>query len=353
MPVRGSKAAPSGAAVRQDRASGGAGECKTLRASTRMADEPDKIKTAASAKLAIVPLGKYFKTKAHSDKAVKQNESAGNIVDTGGILESNENTLNGDFLAEQEDGAVHKEPLQEVNSGPTPTPAHIKLPNEEAAEVVYEEDRKSEASNDSAPRDTFSQAGTQCLTQALAQDLSVVNMDQSSCTSAEATESREGSSRVWKTSLSEAGSETTTPGEDEDENSEWGKGPDQLRLPRLKKKMKKRTSCSGSPARQFASKALQWGYSSASGLGGLGSLGDSLTDTAQISLEMIHQSIMEHREETKAESRRTQLAGRKMQGSIQCVAKTCTDFVIRMGEAETCISKLEDDVAAQGEIRES
>ncbi|KAJ1127594.1 hypothetical protein NDU88_005990 [Pleurodeles waltl] len=112
------------------------------------------------------------------------------------------------------------------------------------------------------------------------------------------------------------------------------------------------TQMAGSPARKFAtkaSKALQWDYSSASGLGGLCFLGDSLTEAAQISLELIHQSIMEHQEETKAESRKTQLACRKMQGAIPRVAKTCTDFAIHMGEAETRISKLEDD-AAQGEI---
>ncbi|KAJ1108457.1 hypothetical protein NDU88_005833, partial [Pleurodeles waltl] len=42
-----------------------------------------------------------------------------------------------------------------------------------------------------------------------------------------------------------------------------------------------------------------------------------------------------------------------MQGAIRWVAKTCTDFAIRIGEAETHTSKLEDDTAMQGEIRES
>ncbi|KAJ1207202.1 hypothetical protein NDU88_002594 [Pleurodeles waltl] len=59
---------------------------------------------------------------------------------------------------------------------------------------------------------------------------------------------------------------------------------------------------------------------------------------------MIHQSIVEHREETKAESGRTQLACCKMQGAIRRVAKTCT---------ETPISNLEDDAVAQWEIRDS
>ncbi|KAJ1199204.1 hypothetical protein NDU88_003042 [Pleurodeles waltl] len=78
MPARGSKVAPTGAAARQERArdSGGGGECKTAKASTRMAGEPDGMKTAANAKSVSVPLGKYFQTKAHSDMAAKQNQSA-------------------------------------------------------------------------------------------------------------------------------------------------------------------------------------------------------------------------------------------------------------------------------------
>ncbi|KAJ1105133.1 hypothetical protein NDU88_002541 [Pleurodeles waltl] len=153
-------------------------------------------------------------------------------------------------------------------------------------------------------------------------------------------------------------SETPTPGEDEDEKSEWGKGsgqPEGFKAATARKKMKKRIFGSGSPAHQIitkASKAIQWDYSSAPGLGGLVSLGGSLADTSQTYLEMIHQNIMEHQEETKAESCRTQLACRKMQGAIRLEAKTCTDFVIHIGEAGTRISKLEDDTAMQGEIRE-
>ncbi|KAJ1170775.1 hypothetical protein NDU88_002647 [Pleurodeles waltl] len=63
--------------------------------------------------------------------------------------------------------------------------------------------------------------------------------------------------------------------------------------------------------------------------------------------ETIYQSIMEHREESKIESRRTQLACRKMQTQIRCVAKTCLEFATRMEEAETRISRLEDDVGSQ------
>ncbi|KAJ1173352.1 hypothetical protein NDU88_005188 [Pleurodeles waltl] len=173
---------------------------------------------------------------------------------------------------------------------------------------------------------------------------------QSSWTSDEAIESREESSRAWKASWSEAGSETTTPGEDEDEKSEWGKGsgqPESFKAAMVRKKMKKRISGSDSPVRQItdkASKALQWDYSSAPGLGEPGSLGGSLADTAQ---------TVSSGEETKAESHGTQLACRKMQGAIRRVAKACTDFAIHIGEAETRVSKSEVDTAMQGEIRES
>ncbi|KAJ1190822.1 hypothetical protein NDU88_000141 [Pleurodeles waltl] len=60
-----------------------------------------------------------------------------------------------------------------------------------------------------------------------------------------------------------------------------------------------------------------------------------------VSLETIYQSIMEHREESKSESRRTQLACRKMQIQIRRVAKTCSEFTTRMEEVETRISHLE------------
>ncbi|KAJ1100055.1 hypothetical protein NDU88_005144 [Pleurodeles waltl] len=60
-----------------------------------------------------------------------------------------------------------------------------------------------------------------------------------------------------------------------------------------------------------------------------------------VSLETIYQSIMEHREESKSESRRTQLACRKMQIQIRRVAKTCSEFATRMEEVETRISHLD------------
>ncbi|KAJ1120817.1 hypothetical protein NDU88_008966 [Pleurodeles waltl] len=70
-------------------------------------------------------------------------------------------------------------------------------------------------------------------------------------------------------------------------------------------------------------------------------------------IETIYQSIMEHREESKIESRRTQLACRKMQTQIRRVAKTCSGFVTRMEEAETRISRLEDDVGSQNLTRDT
>ncbi|KAJ1152837.1 hypothetical protein NDU88_005612 [Pleurodeles waltl] len=72
-----------------------------------------------------------------------------------------------------------------------------------------------------------------------------------------------------------------------------------------------------------------------------------------VSLETIYQSIMEHREESKSESRRTQLACRKMHIQIRRVAKTCSEFATRMEEVETRISHLEDEAGSQQVTREA
>ncbi|KAJ1155572.1 hypothetical protein NDU88_008302 [Pleurodeles waltl] len=238
-----------------------------------MAGESDKTKTASSAKLVSAPLGKYFKMKIHADLVVKPIETTGNRIDIGGTVDPNANILTGDCVIEQDDGEMHKESLQAVNCDISPTPARINVPMEEVVKAVYEEGRKSGPSNNAVPRDTLAQAEAQALTQALVHDLSPVNMgekaqkgeqilgkrgltskigqdlelgdrffslsDQSSWTSNEAIESREGSSRAWRTSWSEAGFETTTPGEDEDEKSEWGKGsgqPESFKAATVKKK---------------------------------------------------------------------------------------------------------------------
>ncbi|KAJ1143181.1 hypothetical protein NDU88_009492 [Pleurodeles waltl] len=177
MPARGSKSAPTGvgaeAAARQDRTrgSGGAGECKVVRASTRIAGETDKTKSASLAKLVSAPLRKYFKTKTHADLAGKQKETTGNSIDIGGIVESNANISSGDYVIEQEERKIHKESSQTVNADVPLTPVRIHLSIEEA-----EEGRKSETSNHSAPRDTLAQAEAQALTQALVHDLSSLNM---------------------------------------------------------------------------------------------------------------------------------------------------------------------------------
>ncbi|KAJ1210951.1 hypothetical protein NDU88_006313 [Pleurodeles waltl] len=63
-------------------------------------------------------------------------------------------------------------------------------------------------------------------------------------------------------------------------------------------------------------------------------LSSSAGATGLVSLEPIHQSIMEYREETRAESRRTQAVCRKMQGAIWRVGKMCSEFAEQMGEAE-------------------
>ncbi|KAJ1208569.1 hypothetical protein NDU88_003953 [Pleurodeles waltl] len=72
-----------------------------------------------------------------------------------------------------------------------------------------------------------------------------------------------------------------------------------------------------------------------------------------VSLETIYQSIMEHREESKSESHRTQLACRKMQIQIRWVAKTCSEFATQMEEAETRISHLEDEARSHQVTREA
>ncbi|KAJ1203810.1 hypothetical protein NDU88_007591 [Pleurodeles waltl] len=83
------------------------------------------------------------------------------------------------------------------------------------------------------------------------------------------------------------------------------------------------------------------------------SVGSSLLPSERNDFPTIYQSIMEHREESKIESRRTQLACRKMQTQIRRLAKTCSEFSMRMEEAETWISRLEDDVGSQRMTRET
>ncbi|KAJ1191487.1 hypothetical protein NDU88_000803 [Pleurodeles waltl] len=72
-----------------------------------------------------------------------------------------------------------------------------------------------------------------------------------------------------------------------------------------------------------------------------------------VSLETIYQSIMEHREESKSESRKTQLACRKMQIQIRRVAKTGSEIATQMEEVETCISHLEDEAGSHQVTREA
>ncbi|KAJ1164823.1 hypothetical protein NDU88_005257 [Pleurodeles waltl] len=122
----------------------------------------------------------------------------------------------------------------------------------------------------------------------------------------------------------------------------------------VRKKQRKRSEQVGpnkhstNPLDTKGLQGLQWEYSK-----------DDLTlfDNGEkqpnpVSLETIYQSIMEHREESKLESRRTQTACRKMQIQIRRVAKTCSEFITRMKEAETRISRLEDEAGARQSSRE-
>ncbi|KAJ1109760.1 hypothetical protein NDU88_007119 [Pleurodeles waltl] len=120
----------------------------------------------------------------------------------------------------------------------------------------------------------------------------------------------------------------------------------------VRKKLRKRRKHPGSIkhlAKPQDTKGLQWDYSK----GDLTLHDDIEKQCYPVSLETIYQSIMEHREESQIESRRTQLACRKMQTQIRQVAKTCSEFTARMEEAETRISRLEDDVGSQKMTREA
>ncbi|KAJ1082380.1 hypothetical protein NDU88_002548 [Pleurodeles waltl] len=123
----------------------------------------------------------------------------------------------------------------------------------------------------------------------------------------------------------------------------------------VRKKQRKRSEQVGPTKHSINSldtnglQGLQWEYSK-----------DDLTlyDNVEkqpnpVSLETIYQSIMEHREESKSESRRTQLACRKMQIQIRRVAKTCSEFATRMEEVETRISHLEDEAGSHQVTREA
>ncbi|KAJ1151627.1 hypothetical protein NDU88_004407 [Pleurodeles waltl] len=123
----------------------------------------------------------------------------------------------------------------------------------------------------------------------------------------------------------------------------------------VRKKQKKRSEQVGpnkhpiNPLDTKGPQGLQWEYSK-----------DDLTlhDNGEkqpnpVSLETIYQSIMEHREESKLESRRTQVACRKVQIQIRRVAKTCSEFTTRMEEAETRISHLEDEAGSYQLSREA
>ncbi|KAJ1211605.1 hypothetical protein NDU88_006963 [Pleurodeles waltl] len=123
----------------------------------------------------------------------------------------------------------------------------------------------------------------------------------------------------------------------------------------VRKKQRKRSEQVGpnkhstNPLDTKGLQGLQWEYSK-----------DDLTlyDNGEkqpnpVSLETIYQSIMEHREESKSESHRTQVACRKMQIQIRRVSKTCSEFTTRMEEAETQISHLEDEAGSHQSSREA
>ncbi|KAJ1082575.1 hypothetical protein NDU88_002740 [Pleurodeles waltl] len=120
----------------------------------------------------------------------------------------------------------------------------------------------------------------------------------------------------------------------------------------VRKKQRKRSEQLGlnkHSTNSLDTKGLQWEYSK----GDLTLHDNTEKQSNPVSLETIYQSIMEHREESKSESHRTQLACRKMQIQIQWVAKTCLEFATRMEEVETRISHLEDDAGSQQVTQEA
>ncbi|KAJ1081659.1 hypothetical protein NDU88_001837 [Pleurodeles waltl] len=158
--------------------------------------------------------------------------------------------------------------------------------------------------------------------------------------------SNEGSDSGTAKISSELGSELSSPGLEQG-RSECDK------VATVRKKQRKRNTHPGPATHShtsMATKDLPWDYTNTQ-LGDSSAMHPSTeTQPGVISLETIYQSNMEHREESKAESRRTQLACRKMQMQIHRVAKTCSEFTTRIGEVETRISKLEDDAALQGAL---
>ncbi|KAJ1193156.1 hypothetical protein NDU88_002461 [Pleurodeles waltl] len=144
---------------------------------------------------------------------------------------------------------------------------------------------------------------------------------------------------------SEPGSEMSSPAS-EQEQAENDK------VITIRKKQKKRNA-QPSPATYSLisqeTKDLQWDYTNTQLKEASAMHGNTETQPSPVSLKTIDQSIMEHQEESKTESRRNQSACRKMQTQIRRVAKTCSEFATRIGEVENRISRLEDDLVCSME----
>ncbi|KAJ1097654.1 hypothetical protein NDU88_002771 [Pleurodeles waltl] len=160
----------------------------------------------------------------------------------------------------------------------------------------------------------------------------------------------EGGCQGWKSLWAGGGSDLTTT--EKGQSSGSGAGMIEGTASTIGKRRK--NLCLGSPSVKQVSlvpKDLQWDYSSIPCLKDPKAAEYTTTSVNMegFSRETIYQSIMEHQEETRAESCRMQLICRKMQGAIRRIAKTCSDFGAHMGGAETRISKLEDCALAQRE----
>lgn len=111
---------------------------------------------------------------------------------------------------------------------------------------------------------------------------------------------------------------------------------------------------------------MTWDYSFSTVSGGSSMLADkadkdkvplgdrgSQDPPQQITLDLIYETMLAHRAESKQDSARTQGACRKLQNAVRRVGRACSDIGASVGEAESRISVLEDDLAAQKSATEA
>ncbi|KAJ1162155.1 hypothetical protein NDU88_002631 [Pleurodeles waltl] len=133
-------------------------------------------------------------------------------------------------------------------------------------------------------------------------------------------------SQVGKTPWTQAGSDITTPEEDEVPRAGNFEGIVTATVRKRRKGLQLRSDSFKQAS--MAPKDLHGQYSSIPILECPKVLEDTATTMGEISLETIYQRVIEHREATRVESRRTQVACHKMKAAFRKVAKTCSDFAV-------------------------